>query len=77
MNKVILYAVDYRDGTTVYRRFYRKYRNAELFVKKYKENAVIHLHRMMIDRALKVLTRQDIYGDEIIKAGWIWENKKI
>lgn len=75
MNKVLLYAVDYRDGAAVYRRFFRKYRNAELFVKKHKENAVIHLHRMMIDRALKVLTRQDIYGDEIIKAGWIWENK--
>lgn len=76
MNKVILYAVDYRDGTTVYRRFFRKYRNAELFVKKRAEYASIHLHRMMIDRAIKVITRQDIYGDEIVKAGWLWENKK-
>lgn len=76
MNKVILYAVDYRDGATVYRRFFRKYRNAELFAKKRTEYASIHLHRMMIDRAIKVITRQDIYGDEIVKAGWIWENKK-
>ena len=75
MNKVILYAVDYHVGTTVYRRFFRKYRNAELFAKKSKENAVVHLHKMMIETALNVLTRQEIYGDYIVKAGWSWEQK--
>ena len=73
MNKVILYAVDYHDGTTVYRRFFRRYRNAELFAKKHKENAAVHLHKMLIDTAINVLTRQDIYGDYVVKAGWIWK----